>query len=77
MKLGVRPCEVSCDYPVERYKSGKKKGEWKTCDRKMCERCARAGNSPNVHFCKGHFRLAKAAFERRQAAEKQKELFNT
>lgn len=50
-----------CDFPVGRTKAGKKK----TCDLPLCDTCALKGVSADVDFCKPHYPLAKAAYERR------------
>lgn len=58
---------AQCDFPVVRYKSGKKKGQWRTCDRHLCRDHRNPGVTPNVDFCPEHYPVAKAAHERRQA----------
>lgn len=55
--------EFLCDYPVGKTKSGKKKD----CDRPLCAKHTQKGVSENVDFCREHFPLAKAAYERRLA----------
>lgn len=55
--------EYLCDYPVGKTKNGK----LKTCDRPLCSSCTQKGVSENVDFCREHFPLAKAAYERRLA----------
>jgi hypothetical protein len=35
----------------------------------MCGNCTQKGVSENVDFCREHFPLAKAAYERRQAKQ--------
>lgn len=57
-----KPSEFLCDFPVGKNKQGKKK----TCDRKLCRNCSQKGISQNVDFCREHYPLAKAAYERRQ-----------
>lgn len=54
--------EFLCDYPV----IGKPwLGIKTTCDRALCRRCAMKGVSETVDFCRAHYELAKAAYERR------------
>jgi hypothetical protein len=58
-----KPSGYLCDFPVLI------KGKKKTCDRKLCEGCRRSGISKDIDFCREHFPLAKAAYERRKAKE--------
>lgn len=58
-----------CDFPIGRYKSGKKKGSVRTCDRHLCNFHAKHGVTNGVDFCPDHFPIAKAAYERRQAEQ--------
>lgn len=60
-----RPSEFQCDFPVGVYKSGKKKGQSRTCDRHLCKKHARHGVTPGIDFCSEHFPVAKAAYQRR------------
>jgi hypothetical protein len=48
-----------CDFPVVR------KGKKTTCDAPLCEGCALKGKSPDVDFCRPHYKLAAEAAERR------------
>lgn len=57
--------EFLCDFPVGKYKNGKKKD----CDVPLCAKHTQKGISPNVDFCRKHFPLAKAAYERREAGK--------
>ena len=50
-----------CDFPVEKTKRGK----LKTCDKPLCSDCTQKGVSPDVDFCKEHYPIAKAAYEKR------------
>lgn len=54
-----------CDFPVGKDKKGTKK----TCDTPLCLNCTQKGVSHNVDFCREHYPLAKAAYERRIARE--------
>ncbi|MGC2239147.1 MAG: hypothetical protein WA584_23530 [Pyrinomonadaceae bacterium] len=65
-----RTHEFLCDYPVSQFKSGKKKGEWRTCDERLCLRHARKAISADVHFCRRHYALALEAYKRRLARAK-------
>lgn len=56
-----RASEALCDYPIKKQKNGK----FKTCDRNLCDVHRQKGVSANVDFCKEHYPLAKAAYERR------------
>lgn len=47
-----RPHNKLCDYPL----SGPKQG--KTCDRKMCERCA-VPVGPNRDYCRAHEKMSR------------------
>jgi hypothetical protein len=58
--------EFLCDFPIGKTKKGKNKD----CSRPLCADCTQKGVSPNVDFCKDHFPLAKAAYERRLAAQR-------
>jgi len=51
-----------CDYPIRI--PGKRK---KDCDVPMCDACTSKGVTPGVDFCRAHYPLAKAAYERRTA----------
>jgi hypothetical protein len=62
-----RPSAALCDFPVGETKTGKRKD----CDLAMCEGCTQKGVSENVDFCRAHFPVAKAAYERRQAKQAQ------
>lgn len=62
-----RPSEYRCDFPVGRYKSGKKKGQPRGCDRHLCPEHAKHGETPGVDFCEEHYPVALAAHERRRA----------
>lgn len=42
----VPPAEFLCDYPV---------GKRKTCDRKLCEKCARVVGR-DMHYCDAHYK---------------------
>jgi hypothetical protein len=53
-----------CDFPVIR------KGKKATCDAALCDRCAQHGVSADVDFCRPHYKLALAAYNRRQAASR-------
>lgn len=53
--------EFLCDYPVGKTRSGKKKD----CDKPLCSNCTQKGVSADVDFCREHFPLAKAAYDRR------------
>ena len=53
---------VLCDYPIRI--PGKRK---KDCDVPMCDACTSKGVTPGVDFCRAHYPLAKAAYERRTA----------
>lgn len=55
------PSDFLCDYPVGKTKKGKKKD----CDRALCKNCTQKGVNPEVDFCREHFPLAQAAYERR------------
>jgi hypothetical protein len=57
-----KPSECLCDFPVKKFKNGKKKD----CDRPLCTDCSQKGISPDVDFCREHFPIAKAAYLRRQ-----------
>jgi hypothetical protein len=59
--------EFLCDFPVGKTK----KGKLKTCDIPLCSRLTLKGISPDVDFCKTHYPLAKAAYERRAAKQKE------
>lgn len=61
--------DYQCDFPVGEYKSGKKKGLKRTCDRHICKAHVRHGKTPGVDFCSEHFPIAKAAYDRRMAKE--------
>lgn len=61
--------KFQCDFPVGEYKSGKKKGQKRTCDRHLCATHVRHGKTSGVDFCLDHFPIAKAAYERRMAKE--------
>lgn len=51
----TRAASRLCDYPLTQLEVGK---EPKTCDRKLCDRCAvRVG--PNRDYCGPHAKLAK------------------
>ena len=54
--------EFLCDFPVGKTAKGKKKD----CDRPMCAKHTQKGVSENVDFCRVHYPLAKAAYERRK-----------
>ena len=41
--------DILCDFPI---------GGEKTCDRKLCEKCA-VEIAPNLHYCKPHFEMWK------------------
>jgi hypothetical protein len=56
-----------CDFPTFSPKTGKKLK--KDCDVPMCDDCTSPGVSANVDFCKEHYPIAKAAYERRVAQE--------
>jgi hypothetical protein len=58
--------EFLCDFPVGKTKSGKKKD----CDKPLCGEHTQKGVSKNVDFCREHFPLAKAAYERRMVKGK-------
>lgn len=58
-----KPSEFLCDFPVGKKRNGKTKD----CDRALCAGCTQKGVSENVDFCKTHYPIARAAFERRQA----------
>ena len=60
-----KPSECLCDFPVGKTKAGKKKD----CDRPLCAKCSQKGVSANVDFCREHYPLAKAAYERRCAGQ--------
>ncbi len=63
-----KPSEFQCDYPVEFYKTGAKKGKKKKdCDRHLCKDHNRPGKTEGVDFCEEHYPLALAAYERRMA----------
>lgn len=64
-KTHGRPSEFQCDFPIGRYKSGKKKGQIRDCNRHLCSDCVMHGITPGVDFCKEHYPIAKAAYERR------------
>lgn len=57
-----KPSEALCDFPVKKLKT-----KWKTCDRHLCRGHAKKGVSENVDFCREHYPMARAAYERRQA----------
>jgi len=57
------PHEFLCDFPIGKTKRGKNKD----CNRPLCAKHSQKGVSENVDFCREHFPLAKAAYERRQA----------
>jgi len=61
-----KPSDYLCDFPV--YSKGKKKG---TCDRKLCKRCTQKGVSGETDFCREHFPIAKAAYERRMVKKEE------
>jgi hypothetical protein len=61
-----RRSEFQCDFPVGRYKSGKKKGQVRDCNRHLCPDYAQHGVTHGVDFCDEHYPLAKAAYERKQ-----------
>ena len=58
----LKPHKFLCDYPVAKTK----KGKLKTCDRPLCSDHTKKGVSDDVDFCREHYPLAKAAYERRQ-----------
>lgn len=63
-----KPSQFLCDMPMEeRYKSGKKKGQKKTCDKRLCSDHVRHGVTKGIDFCPQHYEIAKAAYERRMA----------
>ena len=57
-----RSGDYLCDYPVEK----KPDGTWKTCDKNLCSIHAKKGISGETDFCREHFHLAKAAYERKK-----------
>lgn len=57
--------KFQCDFPIGKYKSGKKKGRTRTCDRHLCGSHARHGVTEGIDFCSEHFPIARAAYERR------------
>ncbi|MBS1793635.1 MAG: hypothetical protein JSS81_07270 [Acidobacteria bacterium] len=61
-----REHEFLCDFPVGKTKGGKTK----TCDRPLCRKHSLKGVSEGVDFCREHYPIAKAAYERRMAAFK-------
>ncbi len=56
--------EFLCDFPVVLKK---RLGVKKSCDRPLCGNCKMSGASENIDFCRHHYPLAKAAFERKSA----------
>ncbi len=58
--------EFQCDFPIGKYKSGKKAGHGRTCNRHLCSVHARHGATKGIDFCEEHFSIAKAAYERRR-----------
>ena len=61
-----REHEFLCDFPVGKTKGGKVK----TCDRPLCGKHSLKGVSEDVDFCREHYPIAKAAYERRTARNK-------
>jgi hypothetical protein len=61
--------EFQCDFPIGVYKSGKRKGQKRDCDRHLCSVHAKHGVSPEVDFCFEHFPIAKQAYDRRKLKE--------
>jgi len=59
-----------CDFPIGKYKSGKKKGTTRTCDKHLCFDHVRHGVTKGVDFCDQHYPIAKAAYERKQQEKK-------
>ena len=55
--------EFLCDFPIGKTPSGRRK----TCDMAMCADCTQKGNNPKFDFCRKHYPMAKAAYERRLA----------
>lgn len=56
--------EFLCDFPVGEKN---KKGKYKTCSAPLCSVHTQKGNNPEFDFCRPHFPVAAAAYERRKA----------
>src|SRR5688572_4790398 len=54
--------QFQCDFPLNRDQAGK---IIRTCDRHLCDKCVRHGKTKGIDFCREHYPLAKAAYERK------------
>jgi len=57
--------EFQCDFPIGKYKSGKRKGERRDCNRHLCADHAIHGVTPGIDFCAEHYPIARANHERK------------